>query len=969
MAVRTWFLSFVVAVVAHAAHAQYGQWTFDDGTGAVPHQIIIAQNSDLISCGDTMVRRLHHLTMVTAWATEVPGFTPLDVIEHSNGEIAAAGTYVNGSMNEIMLVVYDANGAVRWTHSYPGTSWSYEKAIGLVETQSGGFMIACAGVSPSNPAGLHGIPCAIMADVNGAELWINVYKDLASVSEQGFFRHVIRSEDAAGNALYHLTGGISVDGVGGEVSTLVVTLRDDGSVVDVAEIRNHGHSEFGRGILAADNGFYVTGYSKTAGYGSYLMRLAQDLSLEWYQSIFEFAGTRGIVRTGPNRLWLAGTLFGANPFDDAALFAIDVNTETFLAGSRFGGGAEDVVASFVAESTGFALIGRTRSFDVPTPFQYLVRADQNGLSGCNETPYVPVLQARQLDEPPLAMVGHAVAPIAQTQTAHSSLVLEMINVCAESLDCACVEPPTGMVGWWTFDEDAGTLAHDSAAHNDGVHIGSIPAVFGKVDDALVFGWGNGYVEVPCNPLLSVNGSAGTPTGSFTIDAWISLDGSSIDDGGIVEKRPFFGGPGYAFLLKNNRLKMLVSDGTTSQTASSSQVLPDTGATWTHVAVIVDRSSVPGDITFVVDGVAETFLGSVTVNGPMASAAPLWIGTSRWMDTPQGIGMPFPGALDEVEFFNRALSVSEIQAIYNAGVCGKCKLNCNPPWDAPFCADQLTVEVVIPICNRSPDPMTVELQFASLSSAACGSINGPTGFTVISPPSNFIIVPGNACVHVTVEIERPAQMTALNQVGCYELTLIDVQSGMSTTCRGSVQDRRDLCPLMPDDPVEMEIGAVALISVAVVVSEDFEAGVVEWAAVAYGEDMAPSSIFSINGAEPGSMATGMFESKAGSSVEIPLQLYAIDYAMGYQDIVLFTRTGDADNEYVPLGSFMVSIAPPTGDTPPCPADFNNDGKVDGGDLGLMLSAWGNCDACQQDLNGDGKVDGGDLGLLLAAWGDC
>jgi len=49
-----------------------------------------------------------------------------------------------------------------------------------------------------------------------------------------------------------------------------------------------------------------------------------------------------------------------------------------------------------------------------------------------------------------------------------------------------------------------------------------------------------------------------------------------------------------------------------------------------------------------------------------------------------------------------------------------------------------------------------------------------------------------------------------------------------------------------------------------------------------------------------------------------------------------------------------------------ADLNGDGIVDGADLGLLLSAWG--ESGFADLNGDGVVDGADLGLLLAAWSD-
>ncbi|MAC75485.1 MAG: hypothetical protein CMJ22_07890 [Phycisphaerae bacterium] len=52
--------------------------------------------------------------------------------------------------------------------------------------------------------------------------------------------------------------------------------------------------------------------------------------------------------------------------------------------------------------------------------------------------------------------------------------------------------------------------------------------------------------------------------------------------------------------------------------------------------------------------------------------------------------------------------------------------------------------------------------------------------------------------------------------------------------------------------------------------------------------------------------------------------------------------------------------------PCPADLSGDGIVNGGDIGLLLAAWGTINA---DLDGDGTTGGADLGLILAAWGPC
>ena len=53
---------------------------------------------------------------------------------------------------------------------------------------------------------------------------------------------------------------------------------------------------------------------------------------------------------------------------------------------------------------------------------------------------------------------------------------------------------------------------------------------------------------------------------------------------------------------------------------------------------------------------------------------------------------------------------------------------------------------------------------------------------------------------------------------------------------------------------------------------------------------------------------------------------------------------------------------------CPADFDGDGTVSGGDLATLLAAWGTTNP-KIDLTGDGVVGGDDLAVLLSAWGDC
>ncbi len=73
-----------------------------------------------------------------------------------------------------------------------------------------------------------------------------------------------------------------------------------------------------------------------------------------------------------------------------------------------------------------------------------------------------------------------------------------------------------------------------------------------------------------------------------------------------------------------------------------------------------------------------------------------------------------------------------------------------------------------------------------------------------------------------------------------------------------------------------------------------------------------------------------------------------------------------NSDFPAGALRQQIvAPPP---PACVGDLNDDGVVDGSDLGDLLAVWGTDDAAA-DLNEDGVVDGSDLGDLLANWGPC
>lgn len=82
--------------------------------------------------------------------------------------------------------------------------------------------------------------------------------------------------------------------------------------------------------------------------------------------------------------------------------------------------------------------------------------------------------------------------------------------------------------------------------------------------------------------------------------------------------------------------------------------------------------------------------------------------------------------------------------------------------------------------------------------------------------------------------------------------------------------------------------------------------------------------------------------AGYTTELSLALSA---SINYTVVLGGTFTGTGD------GTITVSLR----------GDLNNDGNIDGGDIGLLIGNWGGTGI--GDLNGDGIVDSADLGIML------
>ena len=234
----------------------------------------------------------------------------------------------------------------------------------------------------------------------------------------------------------------------------------------------------------------------------------------------------------------------------------------------------------------------------------------------------------------------------------------------------CTAAPAGLAAWWPFDEAHGPVAADLVDPADnGAYVGAPTPVLGEVGNALCFDGLHDYVDVPTLTDVDLG------TGDLSIDLWVrTTAGAGVQT--ILDKRQTSPALiGYSLFLFKGLLGFQMADrpGSTtcanSPSASCTNWFAATGnvadGLWHLVAVTVSRGVVGGG-TFYVDGVPvgsfDPTLRSLSLN----NSADLWIGANHDDST------HFPGCLDEVEIYKRALDPNEILAIYQAGSGGKCK---------------------------------------------------------------------------------------------------------------------------------------------------------------------------------------------------------------------------------------------------------------------------------------------------------
>jgi hypothetical protein len=221
----------------------------------------------------------------------------------------------------------------------------------------------------------------------------------------------------------------------------------------------------------------------------------------------------------------------------------------------------------------------------------------------------------------------------------------------------CNPAPAGLVAWWQAEGNA----NDSIGGNNGTPTGGITYTDGEVGQAFDFD-GTGYIPVPASPSLDVgaNGSG------ITIECWIKP--AANVNAPVIEWDSAASDGLQLWVANNNTLLFAnIEDTSGNPHTISFPYIFDTN-NFQHVAVTYDKGSGLAALYLNGTAVATNNFGSIT---PQTSYPAYQLNIGRRTGQPVGLNDTYGGLIDELSVYSRALSSSEIAAIYGAGSSGKC----------------------------------------------------------------------------------------------------------------------------------------------------------------------------------------------------------------------------------------------------------------------------------------------------------
>jgi hypothetical protein len=208
---------------------------------------------------------------------------------------------------------------------------------------------------------------------------------------------------------------------------------------------------------------------------------------------------------------------------------------------------------------------------------------------------------------------------------------------------------SGLVALWAGDGDG----DDSIGGHDATVPPGITYAPAPVGQGFCFDGQNHQLIVPNAPELNFG-----PDQDFSITAWTEPQQSDTGAGvmDIVDKRCGPGYSGFEFYLGNGKIQIQILGATFGPAG------PDLrDGRFHHVAVTVHRNTAGGGELYV-DGQTVLTFDTTGIKGDLSGDQPLHIGSNCYPN----FDTFFKGIMSQLGLYNRALSASDIQTIYEEG---------------------------------------------------------------------------------------------------------------------------------------------------------------------------------------------------------------------------------------------------------------------------------------------------------------
>ena len=315
-----------------------------------------------------------------------------------------------------------------------------------------------------------------------------------------------------------------------------------------------------------------------------------------------------------------------------------------------------------------------------------------------------------------------------------------------ALACHAQDPSVGLAAHYPLDGDASDISGNGL---DGTVVGAVPTTdrFDNAGGAFSFD-GSAYITTPFSPIYDIGNA-------LTISLWIRCDVNALNTYVLGLERSDHQEVTIR-VMPNGTIRFQFRDDNHNEgfVTSPSTVIDDT---WHHVTAIRDVSA--DQLRIYIDGVLESVETDVTVVAMNAvQSRAMAIGADN--NSTFGFRLPFVGKIDDVRFYDRALTETEVLLLF-----GQPPIADAGPDQAIECADPDGASITLDGTGSSdPDGDSLTYTWTGPFGTATGST--PTTLLPLGTHTITLTVDdgnggtGSDEVVITIEDTTPPAVTAV-----------------------------------------------------------------------------------------------------------------------------------------------------------------------------------------------------------------